>query len=538
MNHPIIDITNLYLQKSGYTFKHEEIGLQISTHSGFPNLIVISDLFHHFGIDHLSLKLEKEIDTLHFLPDIFIAHGIKESNPITVLVEKRKKNLRVYFSKNKSDILSYNEFMEFWSGIVISLNESNLNSLRAVSDTNSFKKILFGGLLLSTIVFLAFSGISLTSFFWLLTSSIGLLTGAFIVQQELGLNLKAVQKICNSFENTSCEAVISSKGASVFGMMKLSDIGIVYFSTHILVIMLSLNNSAITLNLLFWSALLSIPFIIYSLAYQGLIIKKWCPLCLGVIGVLGIQVALTFFSGNISLINSGSIISVSSFLFALLIVSAIWFWIRPLLKKETELKKLRFESLRFKRNFTFFKAALIKMPKVSKYHSSANDIVFGNSNSKYKITLLTNPLCYFCMEGHQILENLITSNNDDIEFTIRFNIANPNESNKAAQIAHYFLKVYNEQGPEKCLKVMTAFYETENKRNWIDKVKQKLKPEYFDLLYMHHHWCEENAINFTPGLIIDEQLFPKKYYKIQELSYFIEDLLKNKYDQSLQPSIH
>ncbi|WP_340198656.1 vitamin K epoxide reductase family protein [Ascidiimonas sp. W6] len=539
MKHPILDIINLYFQKTGYFFNEEEVALQISTHAEFPNLIAVSDLFHHFGIDHYALRLNKEKGIIENLPKFFLAHCMIDHEPTLVLVQKNKDLLKLYYNQKKIINYNFDDFLQLWTGVMLSFKEVPIASLVGIGKKKLIKNLVYGVVVSSIIVIFLQSNSSFIEVFWLFTSLIGLAIAGLIVQHELGFNLNAVHKICKSFENTSCDAVISSDGASLMGLLKLSDLGVIYFTAQTLFIIIASFSTNLSLNPLIWSSILSVPVIAYSLIYQGVILKKWCPLCLGIVGILSIQLLIVF-STTESLVSLTDFTifttSIYSFLFAT--ITSIWLFVRPLLDQSIELKKLSFENLRFKRNFDFFSEAYHKMPLLSRYYKSKEDLVFGNQGANLKITLVTNPLCYYCVEAHEVLDNLLKAYGDRFELTIRFNIINSSEHNKAAQIAHYFLKVFNDQGTKECLKQISGFYKQKDKMKWLSEIDQNLEPTYFDLLYSHYNWCKEQSINFTPALCINSRLYPKKYYKIKELPYFMEDFIQlTQQNETLQPSI-
>ncbi|XLS27478.1 vitamin K epoxide reductase family protein [Flavobacteriaceae bacterium M23B6Z8] len=539
MNHPIIDIVNLYLNKSGYDIDREEVGLQISSHQDFPHLIAISDLFHHFGIAHYALKLERKKEIVDKLPVYFLAHCIIDNKPILVLVQKRANSLRIIRAKNEKNSISLSEFLRVWTGVLISFKEIP-NTLKS----RDVKKKLFLKIVLSMSaiflgLFLFYSKVSVIGITWLGLSLLGLTTGILIIQHEMGINLKTINKLCRSFENSSCDAIITSNGASFFGIIKLSDLIIAYFTAHVLYALISMSSSLVLIETLFLCSLLTIPFVLYSLFYQGVVAKRWCPLCLATAGVLITQLTVTFYNMDFqALMMNFQKLSLVTFLFLIFLSVSGWLFLSPFLHRSVDLKKIKLEHFRFKRNFDFFQHALKKMPEVSKYNRAAKDIVLGNHDANLIITLVTNPLCFYCAESHQVLDNLLTSYGDRFKLNILFNIPNPSETNRTALIAHYFIKIYNEKGADVCKELMNDFYRQKDKVKWLSKKDQNLNNDYFDLLSMHHNWCKKHAINFTPALVINDQLYPKKYYKINELPFFMEDLIsRNLINEELQPSI-
>lgn len=530
MEHPLVYVVDKYLDKLGVNVNREEIKLQLLSHPGFPNIISISDLFHHFELDHYALKVSSTKDSLEQLPKHFLAHCDAEDDPKLLLVEKKNTELKVYWKKGATRIIPVKEFLNSWSGIMIVLEESSTQKSKNTRISSLTLKLLFGLFVLSISGVLILNTFETLDYLMIVSSIAGITISIYIIQHELGKNLKALNKFCKTFENTSCDDVINSEGASLFGIFKLSDLAIVYFSSQLLFIVFN-SLFKIDNHLIFNSlSALSIPMILYSLYYQGIIVKKWCPLCLGLVAVLSFQSIVTFGLSE-SIFNSySSSTYLSILLFTLIfsLIGLIWIYFSPLFSKEIKLDAVNVKYLKFKRNYPFFKQVLSSMTTTSKYYGSKGEISFGNIKADLKIIFITNPTCHYCIEAHNIMEKLLSLHGEDICFRIRFNLMNLNIEKVNAKAAHYFLETFNDKGAEACRSVMHHFYNQSDKEDWIKQKELNLNPEYIQILEMHKSWCKENGINFTPSLVIDNQLYPKKYYAIEDVSYFIEDLIKAK----------
>jgi hypothetical protein len=85
--HPLLYVVNKYLDLSGININRNELSLQLLSHPGFPNIISISDLFHHFDLEHYALKLKSTNESLNELPEYFLAHCYQDKDPKLMLVE-------------------------------------------------------------------------------------------------------------------------------------------------------------------------------------------------------------------------------------------------------------------------------------------------------------------------------------------------------------------------------------------------------------------------------------------------------------------
>ncbi|XLS28298.1 vitamin K epoxide reductase family protein [Flavobacteriaceae bacterium M23B6Z8] len=530
MEHPLIFVVDKYLDKSGVRINRNEIKLQLLSHPYFPNILSVSDLFYHFDLEHFALKVSNTEDSLQQLPEFFLAHLEDGNEPKLFLVQQKESYVNVFWQSGEKRRMSLTEFLESWTGVLIVLEETSKHQQQN-DEVNSSNLKIFGVLFLVTLfVFLIRSFKDISSLLFLGSVITGFVVSYFIIQHELGRSLKTLNKFCKSSEKTSCDEVINSDGALLFGRFKLSDLSIIYFSTQLLFILISSLGSLNTEVTLSYLSTFSIPLIGYSLYYQGLVVKKWCPLCLGLVAVLVFQFCTLLLAGSLSfnLIPSDVPVLV---LFTLLysLVAFLWFYFSPLLHKEIRADVINIKYLKFKRDYTFFKHALSQMPTASKYYGASGEIVFGNPESDLKIISVTNPTCHYCIEAHNHIERILSKYGKEVCIKIRFNLMNLKMEKTNARASHYFLKVYNASGEAACRKEMHDFYNAKEKESWLYSKENQSNPEFIQILEMHKAWCKENSINFTPSIIIADKLYPKKFYGIEDLEFFIEDLIKEEY---------
>lgn len=127
-----------------------------------------------------------------------------------VLVEKKTNSFRITRAKNKKNSISLSDFIQIWTGVLISLKEVSNTSKPHDIRKKGFLKIVLSTALVFAGLFLFYSNPFIIDIIWLILSLLGLSTGILIVQHEMGMNLKALNRFCKSFENSSCEAIIAS----------------------------------------------------------------------------------------------------------------------------------------------------------------------------------------------------------------------------------------------------------------------------------------------------------------------------------------
>jgi len=198
----------------------------------------------------------------------------------------------------------------------------------------------------------------------------------------------------NMFKQKDCNNILESKAARLFGTISLSEIGFGYFATNLLLLLLypaSLPAIAL-LNIL------TLPFTLWSVWYQGAKAKQWCALCLIVLALLWAIFFINLLFGYIDItrffffgaektegIYFQLFVAACCYLFSVLGVNLI----ASKVNNEKETQSLRQSINSLKADEDVFKTLLKKQPY---FETSDCDSVFrfGNRNSKLRIFQLFN----------------------------------------------------------------------------------------------------------------------------------------------------
>ena len=328
-------------------------------------------------------------------------------------------------------------------------------------------------------------------------------------------------------EKKDCDAVLTSKGAEIFKGYKLSDFSILFFTGLTLLTFFQSSNPLISYTI----SLVAIPITLYSLYYQYIIVKKWCLLCLTIVGILWLQALVPVITN--AYINE---FILSDFITFGLIASSTWLswsYIKPLFFDLNQLKKEKIENVKFKRNYTLFESLLQKSPKLNtQLVISGKEIIFGNPNSNLEIVLITNPFCGHCKPVHKHIDEILNRYQQNVKIIIRFTINAEDKENNLVKITSRLLELYDKKGSIVCMEAMSEIYEKGNTEIWLKKWGSCNDLIYYvSELEKGSNWCKENAINFTPEILINGKSFPKEYNRT-DLIFFIEDL-----EESSQPLV-
>ncbi|MGE0076414.1 MAG: vitamin K epoxide reductase family protein [Bacteroidales bacterium] len=530
MKEPLPFLLKKFLRDSKIKINEEELTFQLRSHPSYPSLHSVTGVLDHFAIKNYALEVPRSLEVLEKLPTIFLAFVESREYKGLGLVNKIGKECRITFDDKSYRTISFEGFLEMWSGIVVIIDEEN----EGVISHNSENILIGKNLLLITVVILAalfFYGTSLYSAIHFSLSLAGIFVCVLILYHELGFESRLVDKICTqATEKTSCDAVLTSKGATLMKFFKLSDVGIIYFISIVLSwIMLKQGN--LTYVPIALISLLALPFTLYSIYYQYAVVKKWCPLCLSVVAILWLQAASLLFTKitfNESIFDIKSI-TVTALCF--LATFSVWQFISPKLRKEKELNTLKIDHYKFKLNFNIYKALTSGTDRLDTRIDDDKEIVIQRSGepSLINVVIVTNPLCGFCKEAHALVEKLLEIEEKGIRVTVRFNV-NDDHASIDSRIAQRLLEIYNNNSKQECLDALHDIYGKITPKDWLSKWNEPVSNQFQGTLLAEKEWCRQQGINFTPEILVNGWSFPREYDRM-DLLFFIDDLFEEEAEQ-------
>lgn len=527
LKNALSNLVYLLLKKSSIKIDKDELIFQIKSHPSYPSLHSITGVFDHFNIENLAVKVPVEKSVLEELPDSFIAQLNTDD---LVLVEKSTYGFEITENLKKTKRLSQDEFLIEFTGVIVAVEkDEHSNSQNRTNNKLTTYLFWISGILLLTL-FLLQNKVSLNTFHFIF-SLLGVAVSYYIIKYELGEDSKIISTVCSEDnKKTNCNAVLNSKGATIYKNIKLSDISIIYFTSSILSsLILSFNQIPIYFNAAI--SLLAIGAVIYSFIYQFKVLKTWCFFCIAISLVLISQAIISYFI-NPTLYLFKIQDALYYFMFILL-VGSIWLFVKDKLQKEIELKNLKIEATKFKRNFELFSTLLNTSQKIDTYIPDISEIIFGNKNAEVKLVIITNPFCGHCREVHSLVEKILNSHSERVSITIRFNINADDTKSDIVIITSKLLDIYHNDTPEKCLEAMHEIYNDNDASKWLKKWNTSLPSNNFIfILKEEHSWCKQNNINFTPEILINGSAYPKAYDR-SDLIYFIEELNESNYTNEL-----
>jgi len=506
----MISLIKKLLEANNYLDIKPYIEESFLSHPNYPSLYAITDSLDLLTIENAAVKISKE--QFVELPNAFLA----VYNQDLVFVNKREEDVIIEDEKGKKRIISNVEFLSNWNEVVV-LIEPNITPI-IKKENQYFKKALsFIPVFLLAIVSFFFNDYNLSALFLLITSIIGSVIGVFILQEKLGIRNDIASKLCSINTNTSCDSVIKSDASGIYKWVDFSDLPLLFFSISATSILISPNNSSIVVGIV---SILSIPIILYSVWLQKIVLKKWCVLCLIVSSILLIQ-ATVFTLGTNPIENIFSA-NLFGLFFSSIVLSSLWFIIKPKLISKIKLENEVNDLKRFKRDYKLFQFSCEDIISTDGLNL-LKGLHFGNRQADIHLTIIISPSCGHCHDAFKDAFELVNKYPEKFFLNVLFNINPENENNPYKIIVESLLEIQNVI-PEK---VEEAIVDWHINKIGLEKWLKKWKVEHVGMhvnnqIYQQYNWCSKNEFNYTPVKIINDKLFPKEY-EINELKYFLND---------------
>lgn len=506
----------------------------LENHIEYPSMLAIKDVFNNYGINSAAIY-KKEHSYIDF--EAPFVTSIQEEDwprPAFSIVHEVTNDHIKYFDPvaNKMEIASLDQFEKIDKGIVLLLDDSNKKDEEnfAANRKKELATTIYSNIpiLLAISIILSFVNYqylnpnqhSLISSLFFITTFIGLILSLLLVWHDVDAHNPFIREICGGqSQQLNCDAVLSSNGAKFLGA-SWSTWGLTYFCTFFFAQLLLIGSTS-SILLFALSSLLVSPYILYSLFYQSRIIKQWCPLCLGILAVLLLNVV---FSSSFLLKSPVHFSEINWSLFVSILLLAVIiflasFFIVPKLKAAKDSIKFEKQWKKLRYNNDVFEVLLKKSNRVT-FATEGIGILIGNPSAPTEIIKVCNPYCGPCSNVHPQLEQIVR-NNLDVKLRIIFAVDGGKDDIRTPIVLH-LLALDDESQSTKVQEALDEWYlaPEKNYENFASKfpVKNRLEDQRKRLLDMRD-WCDLMRIRATPTIFINGFELPDSY-GISELKNF------------------
>lgn len=349
-----------------------------------------------------------------------------------------------------------------------------------------------------------------------LLSCVGIYVCSLLVLYLLDKNNPLTAKWCSAKGSFDCGKVLESGKFSRH--IHLGDVGLVYFMGQFLFLLLSTVNRQLptAFLLLGFPAALAAVVGIFSVCYQGLVVKSWCKMCLAIVGTLWLQALVLvgyflFTKGNIFTLNMVQLFPAAFMYACSLLAASCWFAVPPIMAKAAEAENLRKQNLRWKKDGGLFLAMLQKQRTVDAAVWE-NDFVLGNGSASVKMIEAVNLYCPACARQHRQLHHLLSENSKGFQLVLRFKNTGKEDSKHTIALRYILNAYFSTTTMEEKLAIMVDWYETMDLQKWRQKWPNvKIADNHEGLAKQYTEWFARTEIQHTPTLFLNGREFPKPY---------------------------
>ncbi|KMQ66008.1 ABC transporter permease [Chryseobacterium angstadtii] len=484
----------------------QEFSFQFNSHPNYPSALAFSDTLNFMGVKNDAYELDKEY--WDELPEEFIAIVDNSFS----LVKKSGSSYSVYSEKAKT--LNKEELHKKSTDFVLLFEKTDQAENRLAFN---FQPLLY--LVFAIILIYSFFSQSLYEAFFNLLSLAGVYISMEIFNQKFGNNSTVIGSICGdtSAKQTanSCDKIIKQDKTSILGL-KFSDFSLIYFA-GLTILGLFLPSTAYIVK---GFTIVSVIAIAYSLYIQAFVEKTFCRVCLLIISILGGQLALRILFFENTPFSVG----------ALLLTAVMWIvtfsavlYFSTILSQKENLQKSNAKNLRFKRNYELFKSQILENERIR--FQDTETFSLGKKDAKLRLSIVSNPYCGFCKDGHKIMEGLLEKYPDDISVQIRFNYSPERADEKYTKLLSAFSSIYHNKPQNEFLKAVEEWFETRDENKIAALSGSTAQEDLTPFIEM----TKDNSsagLNFTPIFILNGYQFPDKYDR-EDIWFFVDELMED-----------
>lgn len=523
-----------YLRLLGVKVNNATVDDTLQNHPDWPSLLCVSDSLSKWYVPNAAGRIDK--DEINQLPVPFLAPVLDDANPFAIVKEVTETEVGYWPQGHKRyTVVKKEDFFKIWSGVYL-IAEPNESSGEDGREYHKAKKngrirALIQGSLSLLLLFASFlalrtrirgiTPIPLVSvylqFFIFLAGAVVTLS---LLWYEVDDNNPLLQKVCTGLARTNCRAVLNSAGSKLFGWLSWSEVGFIYFSGGLLMLLFPADSLTGAMGVLGWLSILALPYPVFSVWYQWKVAKQWCALCLSVQVLLVIAALNTIGAGLLHIVFDHPAELFISGAVSFLLPALIWEFSKPFLFKMQKAKNTFREYLRIKFNEEIFDALLKKqMPMSIPVDGLGIDI--GNASAANTLIKICNPYCGPCSRAHQQIEELLEQH-DNLRVKIIFTASN-DDSDKGAFPARHLMALAGIGDKKLTKQALDDWYLAEKKDYAVFANKYPLNGELAKQganLEAMSSWCKDMKVAMTPTIFFNGYRLPSAF-NVDEIKYFL-----------------
>lgn len=501
-----------FLQKLGAKVTPQTIDRQLTTHPSFPSVLSLSETLSDLAIDNMAVSITA--DRLEEVPFPAVAHF---SRGHFVVLDSFENGQVSYFDPAKGHITqSLGEFVPEWSGVLL-MAELDQETHRG-EEGFLFKKyrtpLIVGSTILLFVLGIIAGFVTVPAGWatWLPLlglKAIGLTTAVLLILKEEGISNALVHKICDTNTKTSCGQVLDSPAAKLFGWLKMSHLGLIYFGGGSLALLTGIasgNLFSIVVCLGVFTVL-ALPYTLFSVYYQAAVVKKWCVLCLVVQLVFWLEFAAgaPIWSYGTSLFNWTSIFHV---IISFGLVTMFWLLFKPSFQLKKDLLERETKLNFFLKNDQIMQSVIESAPPALPVNFD-DQVILGDPEAPIEVTMVSNVFCGPCAKKHEALVKLM----DELPGILRVQVlftAKKDAEDKQNQVSQHLIGLHYQYDYKKCLEASSFWYKHKDQEALVKKypLTEESLQKAQQLHAQHASWVEREHITGTPTILVQGRQLP------------------------------
>ena len=511
----------------GTDLPHALTSSSVKAHPYYPSFAAISDALEECNLETLAIRLPALQHDVIPLPAI--AH-LDINQGQFVVIRSIDKNKIEYIEAERGVVNeSIEQFQTKYSGniLLVAASEFSENNSAVVAPSKSVatqwqsygKYILIA---IALVFMIRWNGFATEELIYRTLYIVSLIAAVavsvMLVAFQQGAASRIQSRLCDQSKAGGCREVLNSRAARIAGI-SLADIGVVYFGGTLIAFLLGdiAGLSGEFAGYLWLMSLITLPFPAYSVYYQKFKVSAWCPLCLTVAALLVAQaILLTVYVDQIRF-QVGTWLT---FLSGYLLAPGIWLITRPLYERALQADKFKQAALALKQNPLII-AALLREQADIPLATLEHDIVLGNPQASFTITLVVNPECGPCKSAYSQVETILSRFRTRLKVVIRFVGA----GDRGPELSRYLIQL-SLKDMRHVEEALSAWFVTGTlPASYADDQLNSPAVDYATRIYSQHlQWAARAGITTTPLIIINTKPLPHQL-ELQDLAIYLREIL-------------
>ena len=482
-------------------------------------LPILSNKLKIFGVENFIAKVP--IEKFSLMPDKFLAVFKNQEIFDTVLVSKFPSYVVITNIKTGvSHHITYKDVQEKWTGYILSFKEKP--AITPFPDTekkDKLNKTISCGVICFLLIlsfYLIYSHhTSLAIDLLILIGIVGIIVSWQSFKTSLGYYNQKIQSICNIIDKGNCFSVIHSKGSQVMKSISLADLSLAFmiYSTS------TAYCAIFNYKILFINELLiplALALIVYSIIYQ-IHLQEYCIICLATSICVILQSCILVICNPLVPDYDACCIN----LWIGMVSICTTFMLKAIIRKIITLyAELKFRNLIYY-NPNILNSFFIQLHQISIASLCNLPLIPLGDYGEKNIIILLSLSCDYCKDAYKHIRKLKYYH--PLKYRIKLLIDTKTLDKVSQDIFLKLTEIDNSIDLEKACD--DIFLYDMSLKKWIKKWGRPNQCSYNSLdkkIQSIEEFERENQISDVPTLIINNQIWPSDYYKIDDLLYNIQ----------------